>query len=311
MEFWGAEIKSGGSLKVNPGRGKMLHLSQVCIGEIKKDKGNDYIRLYVHKNGQKFIAGMLSLERIPQVTLDLIFEDEFELSHDLKQGSVHVIGYRVDDSKSDEDVSEDDLEELVPIDALNNGKPEANDLKPSGSKPNAGLKPEKAEGTSKVKIVEPSKDAKKNVEDDETEDDEDDDEDDESVEDEGEADEEMASSDAESDEEDDSDEEEDSDEETPKKPEPAKKRPGESTSKTPVPEKKAKFSTPQQKTEGKKVSGHVATPHPAKQTGKTPAVADKSNKQTPSKSFVCPSCSKSFGSEQAVQSHSKAKHGGN
>uniref|UniRef100_A0A803MQN3 C2H2-type domain-containing protein n=1 Tax=Chenopodium quinoa TaxID=63459 RepID=A0A803MQN3_CHEQI len=252
MEFWGAEIKSGGSLKVNPGRGKMLHLSQVCIGEIKKDKGNDYIRLYVHKNGQKFIAGMLSLERIPQVTLDLIFEDEFELSHDLKQGK-------------------DDLEELVPIDALNNGKPEANDLKPSGSKPNAGLKPEKAEGTSK----------------------------------------EMASSDAESDEEDDSDEEEDSDEETPKKPEPAKKRPGESTSKTPVPEKKAKFSTPQQKTEGKKVSGHVATPHPAKQTGKTPAVADKSNKQTPSKSFVCPSCSKSFGSEQAVQSHSKAKHGGN
>uniref|UniRef100_A0A803N6Q7 Uncharacterized protein n=1 Tax=Chenopodium quinoa TaxID=63459 RepID=A0A803N6Q7_CHEQI len=110
----GAEIKSGGSLKV-------------CIGEIKKDKGNDYIRLYVHKNGQKFIAGMLSLERIPQVTLDLIFEDEFDLSHDLKQGK-------------------DDLEELVPIEALNNGKPEANDLKPSRSKPNAGLKFEKAEG---------------------------------------------------------------------------------------------------------------------------------------------------------------------
>ena len=75
------------------------------------------------------------------------------------------------------------------------------------------------------------------------------------------------------DDDDDSDEEEESDEETPKKvivsclclwphlavkdimlicyrflkPEPSKKRPGESTSKTPIPDKKAKLATPQQK----------------------------------------------------------------
>lgn len=58
------------------------------------------------------------------------------------------------------------------------GKPEEKDPKPSEAKANAGVKHEKDQGKSKVKIVEPSKDAKKNAEDDDTEDDEDDDEDD-------------------------------------------------------------------------------------------------------------------------------------
>ena len=43
---------------------------------------------------------------------------------------------------------------------------------------NSVVRPEKAESKSKVKIVEPGKDAKKNLEDDESEDDEDDNEDD-------------------------------------------------------------------------------------------------------------------------------------
>ncbi|XP_057252192.1 histone deacetylase HDT1 [Beta vulgaris subsp. vulgaris] len=298
MKFWGVEVKNGGPLKVQPGDGKLVHLSQACLGEVKKDKGNDYIRLYAQKNGQKFVIGMLSHERLHNLNLDLIFEDEFELSHDLKQGSVHFAGYNVDNSSSvaDEEDSEDDLEEPVPVDALTNGKPEATDLKASGSKADAGGISEKAEGKSKVKIVEPSKD-------DDDEDDEDEDEDDDD--DDSAEDEDMASSDDGTDEEDDSDE--DSLEETPKKPETSKKRPGESTSKTPVPEKKAKFSTPQQKADGKKVSGHVATPYPVKQTGKGPASSDK---PTSSKSFTCSSCNKSFGSDQAVQAHSKAKHSG-
>ncbi|KAL8551178.1 hypothetical protein ACS0TY_000311 [Phlomoides rotata] len=59
-----------------------------------------------------------------------------------------------------------------------------------------------------------------------------------------------------------------SDEETPKKAETSKKRAPESSIKTPVQDKKAKI-TPQ-RTNGKRVSGHVATPYPTKQ-GKTPA----------------------------------------
>lgn len=45
--------------------------------------------------------------------------------------------------------------------------------------------------------------------------------------------------------------------------------------------------------DGKK-GGHTATPHPAKQSGKTPASGDKSKQQTPKSagSVACKSCSK-------------------
>lgn len=55
------------------------------------------------------------------------------------------------------------------------GKPEATDLKASGSKADAGGISEKAEGKSKVKIVEPSKDDDDEDDEDEDEDDDDDD----------------------------------------------------------------------------------------------------------------------------------------
>ncbi|KAF2300734.1 hypothetical protein GH714_015419 [Hevea brasiliensis] len=89
-----------------------------------------------------------------------------------------------------------------------------------------------------------------------------------------------------------------------------KKRPNESATKTPVPSKKIKSATPQ-KTDGKK-GGHTATPHPAKGAGKAAANGSSAKAQT-SKSggqFACKSCERSFGSDAALQSHSKAKHGG-
>ncbi|KAA8544193.1 hypothetical protein F0562_022171 [Nyssa sinensis] len=107
------------------------------------------------------------------------------------------------------------------------------------------------------------------------------------------------------------DEEDSDDEETPKKADQGKKRPTESATKTPVPAKKAKLVTPQ-KTDGKKGGAHTATPHPSKQAGKTPANSGKSKEQSPKSGgqVSCKSCSKTFNSENALQSHSKAKHGG-
>ena len=60
--------------------------------------------------------------------------------------------------------------------------------------------------------------------------------------------------------------------------------------------------------DGKKVGGHVATPYPAKQAGKTPG--NKPNQQTPQSggSVTCKSCPKTFGSDKALESHTKAKH---
>ncbi|GAB2235839.1 hypothetical protein Droror1_Dr00026280 [Drosera rotundifolia] len=260
MEFWGLEVKVGQTVKVEPKEGKVLHLSQACLGEHKKEKGTDQVLLYANKDGQKFVLANLSGEKFPHVSFDLVFEDEFELTHTWKHGSVHLAGYLT--IVPQEDLYPFELYEYleeVNVPKLDNGKSEKKQAKPAGGdRKVAADKPKEA-------AVEPLKDAK------EDEDDSDDDLDD--------------------------DDEDGSDE-----------RPAEAPAKTPGSDKKVKLVTPQ-KTDGKKSGGHVATPHPSKQTGK--ATADKAKpQQTPKSggSFTCGSCSKTFGSEQGLQSHTKAKH---
>lgn len=63
------------------------------MGEGKKGKGNDHIPLHVKIDGKKLVVGSLSGENFPQITFDLVFEKEFELSHDWKNGSVYFCGY--------------------------------------------------------------------------------------------------------------------------------------------------------------------------------------------------------------------------
>jgi hypothetical protein len=113
--------------------------------------------------------------------------------------------------------------------------------------------------------------------------------------------------------EDESDESEEEQTPTPKKPDlGGKKRAIEAV--TPS-GKKAKVEPSGQKTGDKK--GHVSTPHPTKQasktpadkSGKTPATDKKSKEKSPkSGSHACKTCSKTFGSESALESHKKAKH---
>ncbi|KAJ4891100.1 Histone deacetylase HDT1 [Raphanus sativus] len=106
MEFWGAEVKAGKPLKVKPDEDCLIHISQVCIDNGKK--GETGI-LYVTVDEKKLVIGTLSRENIPQISLDLVFDREFELSHSLEIGSVHYIGYKTpninEESSSD---SEDD-----------------------------------------------------------------------------------------------------------------------------------------------------------------------------------------------------------
>ncbi|XP_057779340.1 histone deacetylase HDT1-like [Salvia miltiorrhiza] len=294
MEFWGVEVKSGEPLKVVPGENMVLHLSQACLGESKKEKANDSVCLFVNVDGKKLVLGTLITEKLPQQQFDLVFDRDFELSHNWKSGSIYFYGYKANnpfDDMQSEESDESDSEEDIPLVTVNNARPEP---KVKQEKPAEAVKAKGKEsdaGKQKVKIVEPIKDANPE-DDDDTSDDmmsEDDDEDD-----------------SEDGDDSDSDESGESDEDTPKKAESSKKRAAESATKTPVQDKKAKV-TPQ-KTDGKKVSGHVATPYPAKQAGKTPA--NKPNQQTPQSggSVSCKSCTKSFGSEKALESHTKAKH---
>ncbi|XP_047982417.1 histone deacetylase HDT1-like [Salvia hispanica] len=288
MEFWGVEVKNGETLKVAPGENMVLHLSQACLGETKKEKANDSVCLFVNVEGKKLVLGTLVTDKIPQQQFDLVFDRDFELSHNWKSGSIYFYGYKAsnpfDEGSEEVESDESDSEEDIPLVTANNAKPK---VKAKQEKPAEAVKAKGKEsdaGKQKVKIVEPIKDDDDDTSDDMmSEDDGDDDSED-----------------------DDSDDSGESDEETPKKAEPSKKRAAESATKTPVQDKKAKV-TPQ-KTDGKKVGGHVATPYPAKQAGKTPG--NKPNQQTPQSggSVTCKSCPKTFGSDKALESHTKAKH---
>ncbi|CAI0544557.1 unnamed protein product [Linum tenue] len=278
MEFWGVEVKAGQPLKVTPEDDVILHLSHAALGEAKKTKENEFVPLFIKVGDKKLVLGTLSPETIPQLAFDLVLEQEFELSHNWKNGSIYFTGYK----------------SILPDVASNS--PETGKVqkaKPAAPAKAAAAKPEAAKPKSKAAAV-PVKPENESDESDDDEDDSDDDSD-ESGEDAG----------ADSDEDDDSDDSEDEKTPTPKKPEQGKKRSNDSAVKTPVPAKKAKQATPA-KTDGKKAAAHTATPHPAKNAAKTAGSAAKSPKS--GGEFACKSCDRSFGSDGALQSHAKAKH---
>lgn len=304
MEFWGIEVKAGETVKCEPGDEKYLHLSQASLGEGKKEKGNDNIPIFLKVDNKQLVIGTLAVDKCPQITYDLVFEKEFELSHNWKNGSVFFVGYKTEipDEGPDEFMEDTDSEsEDIPvIDA--NGKPKSKDelakIKASAPKP----EPPAAKPSVKTEELKKGNKEEKQDESDNDEDESDDFEsDDEDM---------LGGGDSSSDEDDDESSEEE-DEATPKN-EAGKKRTADAALKTPA-DKKAKLG----KTggvDGKKGGGHVATPHPAKQAGKTPATNDKSKQQTTPKSSAgsvsCKSCPKTFKDDNALQAHTKAKHAG-
>lgn len=52
------------------------------------------VLLTVTLDGKKLVIGTLSQDKFPQISFDLVFEREFELSHNCTKGSVHFIGYK-------------------------------------------------------------------------------------------------------------------------------------------------------------------------------------------------------------------------
>nr|KJB16652.1 hypothetical protein B456_002G242800 [Gossypium raimondii] len=218
MEFWGAEVKSGQNFEValEDDGSRILHLSQVALGEgtddNKKEKGKETICLYLKFKNEKFVVGTLSQEKCPQIALDLVLHDKFELSHTGKNGSVYVTGYYVDTSQGSDTESEEDL--LEPTMNLVQSVPAASD----------------PTTTEQVTIVSSDKDEESSEEQEPR------------MLVNGEND----SDDADSDEDDGEEDSSDEDQKTPEKAGPSRKRPAMSSMKTPAaPKKKAKLVTPQ------------------------------------------------------------------
>ncbi|XVF05241.1 hypothetical protein REPUB_Repub05bG0155100 [Reevesia pubescens] len=92
MEFWGIEVKAGQPIKTDPGANYVIHLSQASLGESKNKA--ESVPLYVNANGKKLVLGTLSHQNFPQLAFDLVFDQDFELSHNWKNGSVYFLGYK-------------------------------------------------------------------------------------------------------------------------------------------------------------------------------------------------------------------------
>ncbi|WJX18428.1 hypothetical protein P8452_08224 [Trifolium repens] len=104
-----SEVKFGETLKVDPNEFEAcIHLSQAALGESKKDKGNDSVVLFVKVGEQKLVLGTLLKDKIPQISLELVLDKEFELSHNSKTASVHL-------SCTSEDDYIDSDEEEIPL----------------------------------------------------------------------------------------------------------------------------------------------------------------------------------------------------
>ncbi|XP_004506131.1 histone deacetylase HDT1-like isoform X1 [Cicer arietinum] len=281
MEFWGIEVKPGQSVNVDPNDELegYIHISQVALGEIKKDKSIEPVVLYLKVADQKLVLGTLIKDSIPHLALDIVLDKESELSHNSKTASIYFSGYKVlhGDDGDDSDFSDSDCDHDHEIPVID----QAQVAKEVAKLGKTAAKPAAANGASakQVKIVDPEKDEVESDDDDSDEDFSEDDDTDASDEvdtiadsdsDEGsESDEETPAKKMDTDT--DSDEDSESDEETPAKEVTVinkNKRPNGSASKTPVPTKKAKNATPE-KTDGKK-GAHTATPHPMKKGGKSP-----------------------------------------
>lgn len=75
---------------------------QASLGEVKDVKAAKNVPLRLKVDDKSFVFGYLSAEGTSQIMVDLVFEREFELSHDLKNGSVYFLGYTADEPPSGE-----------------------------------------------------------------------------------------------------------------------------------------------------------------------------------------------------------------
>ncbi|KAH9563302.1 hypothetical protein CY35_05G119200 [Sphagnum magellanicum] len=124
MEFWGIEIPAGKPVTCVPGEGMYLHVSQAALGEGKgKSEGSNKAVLSVEVDATKVVLGTLYQGKCDQISLDLVFDRDFVVSHTGSSVSLYLCGYRTEapqdefdseEGMTDEDEDEDEEEPVQP-----------------------------------------------------------------------------------------------------------------------------------------------------------------------------------------------------
>ncbi|KFK28252.1 hypothetical protein AALP_AA8G492300 [Arabis alpina] len=99
MEFWGAKVQSKKGLNVNLRQRELVHLSHVSLDLGCYNDDRAIIQLEVGGKG-KFVIGSLSKQKTVSMSVDLIVDESFRLSHSLNKGSVHFVGYKTSNLKN-------------------------------------------------------------------------------------------------------------------------------------------------------------------------------------------------------------------
>ncbi|CAA3032668.1 Hypothetical predicted protein [Olea europaea subsp. europaea] len=102
----GDEVKAGQPPKVQHNLGKLIHISHVkaALVEVKDVKGAKIFPLNKKIDIKNYVIGALSAEDRPQLMFNLVFEGEFELSHDWKSGSAECPKKRPSESATETSV---------------------------------------------------------------------------------------------------------------------------------------------------------------------------------------------------------------
>ncbi|KAL6549462.1 hypothetical protein OROHE_008579 [Orobanche hederae] len=113
MEFFGIEVKSGQLFDVKLGGARYLHLDQASLGQT--DETQEPVIIYIHVNGKKLVFATLDPELLPTDLFNLSFYKDFQISHNLKNGSVYIFGIKpkqlITYSESNADRHDDEEEE--------------------------------------------------------------------------------------------------------------------------------------------------------------------------------------------------------
>nr|GEV13439.1 hypothetical protein [Tanacetum cinerariifolium] len=97
-------------VEVPVGARKVLHLSQVSLGDSGNTAKRRSVYLYAHVNNKKLLIGKLHSKKLRQLQFDLVFENPFSISHTWKHGSVYFLRYQQDVAKESESESKGDSE---------------------------------------------------------------------------------------------------------------------------------------------------------------------------------------------------------
>ncbi|KAL6501390.1 hypothetical protein OROMI_021103 [Orobanche minor] len=94
MEFWGARVERGQSFDVKLGGDRCLHLRLASLGPVgENEKPEEYIFLEFTVDGEKYVSGVLSLNMLTQIDFDLVFDDDFQITHTSNNTCVCFFGY--------------------------------------------------------------------------------------------------------------------------------------------------------------------------------------------------------------------------